>query len=288
MSNTADPILVLGATASGKSSYVGQLVLRTEQAPGGRLRAARGLSSYAPVDPVLQQLQVGLAPAHTERGTYEESTLTLEDRETGERISIMWPEFAGEQVEALARDRIISPDWAARVRRSEAWILFIRPTQMFLPEDALSRRIAPVAAEAEPATAEEETPLSGQARMIELLQLLTFVRGLGSVDLIRKPVLCIVLSCYDEVDDKSGTPPVEVLQKRLPLVSDFVCSIWAPESLLVLGVAALGRALDPEDPDVEFLMEGPETQGYLVLPDGERSMDLTLAVSLVLDRARGG
>lgn len=287
MSAPPESVLVLGATASGKSSYVGQLILRTEHAPDGRLRATKGLSSYGPIDPVLRHLQIGLAPLHTEHGTYEESTLTLEDRETGGQVRIVWPEFAGEQVEVLARDRIVSPEWAARVRTSDVWILFIRVSHMFLPEDALSRRIAPIATGSGPATVREEgTILSGQARLIELLQLLTFVRGLGGVRPVRKPVLGIVLSCYDELADTNAKLPAEVLRDRLPLVSDFVCSMWAPESLLVFGVAALGRALDPVEPDLDFLTEGPETNGYIVLPNGSSTPDLTLAVSLLMDRAR--
>lgn len=287
MSVTPESVLVLGATASGKSSYVGQLVLRTEHAPGGRLRAGQGLSSYGALQPVLEHLQLGIAPGHTEHGTYEESTLTLEDRKTGGQVRIVWPEFAGEQVEALARDRIVSPEWAGRVRTSDVWILFIRASHMFLPEDVLSRRIAPTATGSPPAAAREEgTILSGQARLIELLQLLTFIRGLGGARPVEKPVLGVVLSCYDELADTSEKPPGEVLRDRLPLVSDFVCSMWAPESLLVFGIAALGRALDPVEPDVDFLTEGPEANGYLILPDGSPTPDLTLAVSLLMDRAR--
>jgi hypothetical protein len=288
MSAVPESVLVLGATASGKSSYVGQLVLRTEHAPDGRLRATRGLSSYSALDPVLQHLQIGIAPGHTEHGTYEESTLTLEDRETGSHVQIVWPEFAGEQVEALARDRIVPPAWAARVRTSDVWILFVRASHMFLPEDALSRRIVPTPTVSDAAPSAEGTILSGQARLIELLQLLTFVRGLGAVHPVRKPVLGIVLSCYDELDSTSAKSPATVLQERLPLVSAFVSSMWAPESLLVLGIAALGRALDPTEPDLDFLMEGPETNGYVILPDGSSTPDLTLAVSLLMDRAREG
>jgi hypothetical protein len=287
MSAAPESVLVLGATASGKSSCVGQLVLRTELARDGRLRAAKGLSSYGAIDPVLKHLQIGLAPGHTEHGTYEESTLTLEDRNTGGEVRIVWPEFAGEQVEALARDRIVSPEWAARVQSSDMWVVFVRVTHMFLPADSLSRRIAPVASGAAPTSAREEgMVLSGQARLIELLQLLTFVRGIGGVQPIRKPVLGIALSCYDEVPDTTGRPPAEVLRERLPLVADFVQSTWAPEAHLVLGIAALGRSLDPIEPDVDFLTAGPETNGYLVLPDGQSTPDLTLAVSLLLDRAR--
>jgi hypothetical protein len=288
MSATPESVLVLGATASGKSSYVGQLVLRTEHAPDGRLRAAQGLSSYGALDPVLKHLQIGLAPGHTEHGTYAESTLTLEDRETGGQVQIVWPEFAGEQVEVLARDRIVSPEWAGRVRTSDIWILFIRASHMFLPEDALSRRIAPIATGSAAAPAGEEgTILSGQARLIELLQLLTFIRGLGGARPVHTPVLGIVLSCYDELADASTSPPAEVLHDRLPFVSDFVCSMWAPESLLVFGVAALGRSLDPVEPDLDFLAEGPEANGYLVLPDGSSTPDLTLALSMLLDRGHG-
>jgi len=45
----------------------------------------------------------------------------------------------------------------------------------------------------------------------------------------------------------------------------------------------LGKALDEKEPDKDYLDGGPEDFGYIILPDGSQSSDLTLPVSKTME-----
>ncbi len=123
-----------------------------------------------------------------------------------------------------------------------------------------------------------EVQVSDQARLIELLQMLLYVGGALRTEPLRKPRLCVLLSCWDELN--TDEIPVAVLWKWLPMFASFVASTWATPS--VLGLSALERPLSPRDSDQEFVARGPEQFGYVVLPNGEHSPDLTLPVQHLL------
>ena len=74
--------------------------------------------------------------------------------------------------------------------------------------------------------------------------------------------------------------PIDLLRERLPMFGDFVASNW--EDSLVLGLSALGQALDKQEPDEDYITRGSEQFGYVVLEDGTRSTDLTLPIRKLL------
>ena len=79
---------------------------------------------------------------------------------------------------------------------------------------------------------------------------------------------------------ESPGKPIDELFERLPMFGDFVASNW--KDSLVLGLSALGRALDNEEPDEDYIAKGSERFGYVVLEDGTRSSDLTLPIRKLL------
>ena len=98
----------------------------------------------------------------------------------------------------------------------------------------------------------------------------------------RLPHLVVLLTCWDEID--SPGKPIDVLQQRLPMFGDFVASNWKDFS--VLGLSALERPLDKKKPDNDYITQGSERFGYVVLEDGTHSPDLTLPIrELLADRS---
>ena len=91
---------------------------------------------------------------------------------------------------------------------------------------------------------------------------------------LRKPRLTILLSCWDELE--TTELPAELLASRLPMLWSFVRSNWA--SPTVIGLSALERALSKTDADLEYAIRGPEEFGYVVLPNGAKSTDITLPI----------
>ena len=283
-------VLVLGLSRAGKSSYIGQVLSRLHARSEGRLRAARSLPS-GPYRDLLAELAAGIPPQHTPHGVYEETPLYLQDTLYDQTVEILWPEYAGEQLREIIDQRRVPRHWAERVAASDVWILFVRPTLVPLPEDSVTRGIPPQSGETGSlvAASQPETHewVSAQAQMIEGLQILSFLRQSTIQRRRRSPVLGVVVSAIDEIRVReSGTSPEKLLADHLPMLHEYVRANWMEDACMIVGVSALGRELDPNQPDEAFQIEGPENQGYLVLPDGLETRDLTLGLSLLLDRAR--
>ena len=90
--------------------------------------------------------------------------------------------------------------------------------------------------------------------------------------------LVVLLTCWDEMENPGK--PIEELHERLPMLRDFVVTNWKEPS--VLGLSALGRALDQDRPDEEYVSQGSEKFGYVILEDGTRRTDLTLPIRKLL------
>jgi hypothetical protein len=47
----------------------------------------------------------------------------------------------------------------------------------------------------------------------------------------------------------------------------------------VYGLSSLGKTLRKDEPDDDYLNSGPEQFGYIVMPDGSRTPDLTAPIA---------
>jgi hypothetical protein len=86
-----------------------------------------------------------------------------------------------------------------------------------------------------------------------------------------------MLSCWDELPEQQRQQsPVELLRSELALLAAFLESNWEPRACSVWGLSALGKQLDKEKPDEEYLDKGPTAFGYVVPPEGgETTPDLS-------------
>lgn len=95
---------------------------------------------------------------------------------------------------------------------------------------------------------------------------------------LRKPRLTILLSCWDELE--TTELPTGLLASRLPMLWSFVRSNWTAPT--VIGLSALERTLSTTDADEDYAIRGPEEFGYVVLPDGTKSPDITLPIQRLM------
>jgi hypothetical protein len=58
--------------------------------------------------------------------------------------------------------------------------------------------------------------------------------------------------------------------------------MWDAKDVEVFGLSAQGRALSRDRVDEEYVDQGPEQFGYVVLGDGNRVSDLTVPVASLL------
>ena len=259
-------ILLIGESDVGKSHYGGQLLKRLMQ-EDGQLRMDGAATNLEPFQAVMACLDAGLPADHTPIKTYHESRWPIVDRE-GQQADLIWPDYGGEQIKNIIDDRRLPQVWLDRITQSSAWLLLIRLQKIRADDDVFSRPLASLKGRV---TETWDAGLSEQARLIELMQVLAYTWSTSNERSSRFPPLVVLLTCWDEME--SSGKPIDELRKRLPMFGDFVASNWKESS--VLGLSALGRALDKRKPDEEYIAKGSEGFGYVVLEDGTRSADLT-------------
>lgn len=268
-------ILLVGESNVGKTHYGAQFLKRlmVKACALKMLGAPTNLEAFTTA---LSCLTEGRATDHTPANTYVESVWPITD-EAGRYAELVWPDYGGEQVRNLVTQRRIPTAWRERVLEATDWILLIRLHSLRSEDDLFSRPLQSFTA-AEPE--EEAAPYepSDQARTVELLQMLLYLAQLHLDRPLRKPRLTILLSCWDELE--TAELPAELLASRLPMLWSFVRSNWM--SPTVIGLSALERALSKTEADQEYATRGPEEFGYVVLPDGEKNVDITLPIQRLM------
>ena len=266
-------ILLIGESDVGKSHYGGQLLKRLMQ-EDGRIRMDGGATNLEPFEAVMASLDAGRSADHTATTTYHESRWPIVGDE-GRKAQLIWPDYGGEQIKNIVDKRQLPHAWLKRISQSSAWLLLIRLQKTRAEDDIFSRPLTSLKGNSrEP----QESRVSDQARLIELLQMLVYVRSTSDKGMRRLPRLVVLLTCWDEM--ASPEKPTDELHKRLPMFCDFIASNWEDSS--VLGLSALGRALDKQQPDEDYVNQGSEKFGYVVLEDGARCPDLTLPIQKLL------
>lgn len=270
----ATNILLLGESDVGKSHFGGQLLGRLNQ-EAGAFKMVGSPPSLAAFEGVLHALNEGRAAKHTAQEQYLESRWPVADHRD-RRIELVWPDYGGEQIRLIREQRRMSPEWRQRVTDSDAWILMVRIHRSETSDDIFSR---PIAKLMDMPIATADFAMSPQARFVEFLQWLMYVRGTGTLSPVANPRLLILLSCWDELPaPQIGALPATVLAERMPLVAAFLKANWSQDALHILGLSALERPLSEDAVDEEYVNRGPEAFGYVIEADGTRSNDLTLAL----------
>jgi hypothetical protein len=262
-------VLLIGGASAGKTHFGAQLL--------ARLMTRKGALKFykSPTNVSLQRLGQGLSSDHTASGVYGEVVLPVETK-SGERMDLVWPDYAGEQIENIAQLRSLTSHWTARIVASERWILMIRLMLASTEEDLLNRPLY----EDVPSNqaAERTASTSKQSHIVELLQILRHIRGLGNLHPTLEPRLLVLLSCWDE-SGGNGKGPVEEFATRVPLVNAYIRSTWSKDSLTIYGLSALGKALSHDTVDVDYQNRGPESFGYVVSDAGKQLSDLTIPIA---------
>lgn len=268
-------ILLLGESNVGKTHYGAQFLKRLI-VKACALKMSGAPTNLEAFTTALSCLAEGKSTNHTPANTYIESIWPITD-EAGRFAELIWPDYGGEQVRSLVTHRRIPTAWRARVQEATDWVLLIRLHSLRSEDDLFSRPLQSFAANGQH---EEEASyeLSDQARTVELLQMLLYLAQFDLDRPLRKPRLTILLSCWDELE--TVELPDTLLATRLPMLWSFVHSNWISPS--VFGLSALERTLSATDGDEAYAIQGPEEFGYVVLPDGTKSTDITLPIQRLM------
>jgi Double-GTPase 1 len=281
-------ILVIGEHNVGKTNYGTQLL--------GRLRLEKSsLKLHGTPDNIstfesgLRSLNDGEAPAHTASSANLELVLPIEFNQ--QRVSLTWPEYGGEQINNILQSRSLSKAWQNRIARADGWMLFLRLTKIGDSLDAIAHP-APKGkgniTKKSPKTnatdvIETVKPWNSNAKIIELVQMLLHEKRIGIHERVKSPALVVALSCWDELNTQERDKPHTVLKQNLPLLYEFLTTLWADDSLSVFGVSSLGMDIRSNGAKEAFRDDGPEQHGFVIKPDGSRSSDLSEPVIWLME-----
>lgn len=262
-------VMLVGESDVGKTHYGAQLLRRLKhKAIPMRMRGAPNLT---PFEHALKRIDNGLAAQHTARDYAADSLWPVEFG--GHELDLIWPEYGGEQLDGILTSRRVPAAWRDRARRSNGWLVLVRASSAESADDFLTRPLSDLKA-----APDLKAPYrhSNQARAIELLQMLLFVRGSDVANERGLPKIAIALSCWDQLPaELVDRKPEDVLAVQMPMLASFVRSNWPSDSRAMLGLSALERALNDTTPDEEFINKGPLKFGYVVTEDGARTTDLS-------------
>ncbi len=169
MSNNKKPsLLIIGGTKAGKSHFGGQLLRRLE-VKRGQLRLAGAAGDLTPFRDVLDRLSQGRAATHTPRGTYKECVWTVTTENGSDESELVWPDYAGEQIEWIVKERHVPEQWLERIRHANGWLFFVRLNIVSTPPDVFDRprdlsHMQSDANRQEPQVSGSDTPVDAEAQ----------------------------------------------------------------------------------------------------------------------------
>lgn len=275
MNQAANRVLIIGKPGTSKTTFLAQL-FEVLQLGRGRLRLRETPANTVAIEQARRRLAAGKSTESTPSA--QNQTLRLSLLLAGQPLELEFPDYGGEQVNAIIRERQLGPEWIQMCRESDEWLIFIRLHDHEEPHDVLTKatmevELAPTQSALE--SAGELTIFNEAVELIELLQLLLAVRELGIQQPLRHPRLKLVLTLWDELG--TADRPEQALAARLPLLLQFARSNWIPEALEVWGLSAQGFRLDTPENQDKYQDGTPSEYAYVVTPEhGEQVHDLSL------------
>ncbi len=265
-------VMVIGESNAGKTHYGAQLLQRLNS-QGCALRMRAMPTNMTAFEAALRRINDGLAAEHTSATVSADSRWPIAAGD-GQTLDLIWPEYGGEQLNDILVNRQVPVAWRDRARASDGWLVLARANHHEVDGDFMSRPLSDLK---QAPTIRPPYRHTSQARLVELLQMLLFVRGADVVSGRGMPHIAIVLSCWDELPNEliKRAPP-DVLRARMPMLAQFVDSAWPPKLRSIIGLSALERALDDKVVDQEFRDRGPDMFGYAVVGAEDRTRDLCL------------
>ena len=264
-------ILLIGKPHSGKTTFIAQLCAKVE-ANKSYLTLYKPIENLTPIIEATKSLAKGeeVKTTPTEKST----VISLPLQYIHEKLDFDCPDYGGEQINHIIENRELGLKWAESIKKSDNWILFIRPSSLSSFFDLSNKTITPDVLEGEGAGEKsDEHLISDQSSFIELLQILLETKGQDSHFQMSSVKLTVVLTCWDELKNTS-TPKAE-LEKCLPLLFNFIKANWTEKKINILGLSALGFSLKETNNRKKYQEIGSENFGYLIQSDGTESKDIT-------------
>ena len=271
-------ILLIGKPHSSKTVFLSQFYSKLQKNKS-KLKLYKSVDDLSPISGAREALASGEEPQTTPSEKSVKFYLPIQVAE--KQVDLKCPEYGGEQVLSIVENRELNKEWTTSIQESDSWILFIRLNNVNKSLDISDVTYSEQHQKSsEDPLSETEYKISDQSFFIELLQILLHAKGTDYHRLNDKLKLTIVLTCWDEMNTEEK--PYDVLQSKLPLLLNFLESNWDESYLNIIGLSAQGFSLTTPENKEKYQIEGPEEFGYLVLPDGAQTNDITELIEQAL------
>lgn len=274
----ATSILLIGKPHSSKTVFLSQFYSKLLKNKS-KLKLYKSVDDLSPIAGAREALASGEEPQTTPSEKSVKFYLPIQIAE--KQVDLKCPEYGGEQVLNIVENRELNKEWTTSIKESDSWILFIRLNNVNKPLDISDVTYSEEHQKSslEPLS-ESDYKISDQSFFIELLQILLYAKGTDYHRLNDKPKLTIVLTCWDEMSTEEK--PYDVLKSKLPLLLNFIESNWNESYFNIIGLSAQEFPLTTPENKEKYQIEGPEEFGYLVLPGGDQTNDITELIEQAL------
>jgi len=271
-------ILLIGKPHSSKTVFLTQFYSRLQKKKSS-LSLYKAVDDLSPISSSREALASGEEPQTTPAEKSVKFYLPIQVADI--QVDLRCPEYGGEQVLSIVENRGLSKEWKDSINESNNWILFIRLNSINKSLDISDITYSDQHKQnGEVMISDNEDKISDQSFFIELLQILLHSKGYDYHQMNDKLKLTVVMTCWDEMD--TNEKPYEALKSKLPLLLNFIESNWDKPLLNIIGLSAQGFALDTIENKEKYQIEGPEEFGYLVMPDGIQTKDITQLIEQAL------
>ncbi len=264
-------LLIIGKPHSSKTVFLSQFYSRLQKKKS-KLSLYKAVDDLSPISGAREALANGDEPEATNTRKSENFFLPIKTSE-GTKIDLKCPEYGGEQVDGIINNREVNKIWGEAINNSDNWIFFIRLNSVNHSTNISSIEVTKDNPPNIEADENKEYKISDQSSLIELLQILLHHKDFNYHLRNQKVKLTVVLTCWDELSTEEK--PKSIFESRLPLLLNFIESNWDSQYIKIMGLSALGFPLINIDNKEKYQIDGPESYGYLIKEDGEKTDDIT-------------
>ncbi len=288
--NTTIPLL--GLSGTGKTTFLVALdVVLDDQTDKNGLVHSGLAADRVYLQPLREKWLRGEELEHTSRQIPPPPHQLLVQHQASNTVTgFDVPDLAGETFDSQFETRSFSREFGAKLKHATGLLLFLHcdgnAAHEILNEPALIDSATSDNTASERAEDIEEWVLSNasqQTKLVDLLQFIAELRPLGA----PMPV-SVIISAWDRVEklpDSSAAEmpkkPLPFLQKKWPLLFQFLSNNSGKFGIRVFGVSARGGGSDPVEVKRLTRIKRP-SERVLVVDDSHRSNDITRPVQWVL------
>jgi hypothetical protein len=280
-------ISIVGLPSSGKTTFLAALWHMVREVGAVTALSFDGLSqgNYEHLNALAKRWRSGTIQQRTQVSGAKAVTMRLKDGD-GQRVEVSFPDLPGEDFSRMWERRELDKGMLETLT-APSLVLLINGDTIKMPAwlvdwTTLQRKLGIVPPEKEPIEWSADLAPT-QVRIVDLLQMLMS----GELNIGGRR-LALLISAWDKVEGE-GQTPAEILESKLPLLSQYLRSGRDPWTWQVWGLSAQGGVYEDPEKDESFaetdsLRELERPSDRIKVVDGDTVIsDITKPLKWLID-----